>query len=217
MLDRIVNCIYGEDRFRPEGITKQIYLGDTDSIVIHSSLIDNLLQAEMIGTENGKLADDLNKQFLTTGYAKITRYCCSAPKKYACQYIMPNGTCKEKVKCNGINQRNMSFTNPFTEEQAESFTYDIFEKMYMDSLKDKFDVMGCVFQPNMNVIHMPDRLKRIAYNRTNGQISNNIPMFSIHSCSMDRELFTTQWHGRCMLQFPYTAPHGSVCIAIEHV
>ena len=42
MLDDIVNCIYEEDRFKKEGIEKQIYVGDTDSIVIHSSLVEKL-------------------------------------------------------------------------------------------------------------------------------------------------------------------------------
>ena len=49
MLDDIVNCIYGEDRFNENGITKQIYIGDTDSIVIHCSLVHKLEEAGFIG------------------------------------------------------------------------------------------------------------------------------------------------------------------------
>ena len=47
MLDDIINCIYGKDRFRIEGIQKQVYLGDTDSIIIHSSLLQKLIDGNL--------------------------------------------------------------------------------------------------------------------------------------------------------------------------
>ena len=144
MLDDIVNCIYEEDRFKKEGIEKQIYVGDTDSIVIHSSLIEKLKHKGFIGSENGKLTDDLNKTFLTTGYAKITKYCSAAPKKYAISYILPDGKVKEKIKCNGISQKNMRFYNPITKQEETKLTYDVFEHMYLDSLPSRF--------------YMPDKL-----------------------------------------------------------
>ena len=74
MLDDIINCIYGKDRFRIEGIQKQVYLGDTDSIIIHSSLLQKIIDGDFIGDTNGKLSDDLNKNFLNDGFAKIIRY-----------------------------------------------------------------------------------------------------------------------------------------------
>ena len=96
MLDDIITCIYGEAIFTEQGITKQIYLGDTDSLVIHSSLVQNLEEKGFIANENGKLTDDLNKKFLINGYAKITHLCCPSPKLYTLKYIMPDNTHKEK-------------------------------------------------------------------------------------------------------------------------
>ena len=55
MLDEIINCIYRENRFKKEFIKNQVYLGDTDSIVIHSSLIEKLEKAGFIGDVNGKI------------------------------------------------------------------------------------------------------------------------------------------------------------------
>ena len=81
MLDNIVNCIYGENRFKIEGLKQQIYYGDTDSIIIHYSLLDKLIKNGFIGDVNGKLTDDLNKNFMINGFSKITKYCASAPKK----------------------------------------------------------------------------------------------------------------------------------------
>ena len=114
MLDEIINCIYGENRFKKEFIKNQVYLGDTDSIVIHSSLIEKLEKAGFIGDVNGKLTDDLNKNLLSNGYAKILKLTAPAPKKYSLQYMLPDGSIKEKTKCNGIAQRNMKFINPLT-------------------------------------------------------------------------------------------------------
>ena len=50
MLDNIVNCVYGEDRFRSEGIQKQIYYGDTDSLIVHQSQLKQLEDNGFIGT-----------------------------------------------------------------------------------------------------------------------------------------------------------------------
>ena len=80
LLDDIVNCIYGDNRFKIEGLKNQIYYGDTDSIMIHCSLLDKLLKNGFIGDENGKLTDDLNKDFMINGFSKVTKYCASAPK-----------------------------------------------------------------------------------------------------------------------------------------
>ena len=54
LLDDIVNCLYGDNRFKIEGVTKQIYYGDTDSIMIHCSLLDKLIKNGFIGDENGR-------------------------------------------------------------------------------------------------------------------------------------------------------------------
>ena len=61
MLDNIINAIYGKDRFNESLIKNQVYLGDTDSLIAHSSHLDKLMKSGYIGDENGKLTDDLNK------------------------------------------------------------------------------------------------------------------------------------------------------------
>ena len=54
----------------------------------------------MIGSQNGKLTDNLNNKFLvgpnTYKFAKITDFVTSAPKKYALKYVMPNNQIKKK-------------------------------------------------------------------------------------------------------------------------
>ena len=52
------------DRFNISGLKKQVYNGDTDSIIIHGSLVQKLQDKGFIGTDNGKLTDDLNKYFI---------------------------------------------------------------------------------------------------------------------------------------------------------
>ena len=91
MLYDIVNCIYGENRFKKEGIKQQIYYGDTDSVIIHVSLLDKLINAGFIGNSNGLLGDDLNKQFLENVFVKIIILCAGAPKNtlvnMSCQMV----------------------------------------------------------------------------------------------------------------------------------
>ena len=200
MLDNIVNCIYGENRFNEAGIKTQIFLGDTDSLIIHSSLIHKLKEDGFLGTDSGKLSDDLNKSFLKNGFAKITKFVSSQPKKYALKYILPDNTIKEKIKCNGVNQKNMQFIDPFTGKQTTKLTYDIFEYMYLNSVNNSFK--GYKF-------NMPDRLKKINIKRTQKEKLDKIPMFSVHCASLDRTLFGSEWTGRKMFAFPYTVPHGS--------
>ena len=197
LLDNIINCIYGEDRFNISGLKKQIYNGDTDSIIIHCSLVQKLKDNNFIGTENGKLTDDLNKNFLINGYAKITKCCNAAPKKYALKYILPDNTINEKIKCNGISQDNMKFINPITGLETNKLTYDIFEYMYLNQNKEK-----CSFK-------MPDKLQKINIKRTIKQKLDKIPLFSIHSTSLERQIFTEPYKGRHMLEFPFSVPHGS--------
>ena len=88
-------------------------------------------KAGLIGDVNGKLTDDLNKNFLSNGYAKILKLTAPAPKKYSLSYMLLDGSIKEKTKCNGIDQRNMKFINPLTGSETTKMTYDIFEHMYI--------------------------------------------------------------------------------------
>ena len=60
-----------------------------------------------------------------------------------------------------------------------------------------------------NKFIMPDRLKKINYNRTTKDIKQNIPWFSIHSSTIERTLFKEDTAARTMYKFPYTVPNYS--------
>ena len=112
---------------------------------------------------------------------------------------MPNNIIGEDVKCNGLSKDNIKFQNPFNKET------DIINKLNYD----------CVYELYMNKeidhkFNMPDRLKKISYKRNNEDILNKIPMFSIHSSEMTRELFKTDFTSRLSAAFPYTVPHGYI-------
>ena len=63
MLDNIINAAYRADRFNKNIIKKQVYYGDTDSILYHIDLVKKLEKVGFIGENNGDLTDDLNKNF----------------------------------------------------------------------------------------------------------------------------------------------------------
>ena len=213
LLNEIITTIYGKDRYTINGIKKQVYTGDTDSLVVHCSQVPKLINANMIGDENGKLTDDLNKKFVIGDnkfqFAKITEFVTSAPKKYALKYVMPNDERLEKITCNGISKKNMKFINPFnSKEQLEKLNFDIFRKMYMDS-QETFDVMGCKLYNNNTYFTLPDKMKRISFKRTHNDTIQKVPMFSIHSAQITRALFHQQWKGRQIYDYPFTIPLGS--------
>ena len=53
---------------------------------------------------------------------------------------------------------------------------------------------------------MPDRLRKINYNRTTKDINKNI-WFSIHSSTIERTLFKEDATARTMSKFPHTVPN----------
>ena len=57
-----------------------------------------------------------------------------------------------------------------------------------------------------NKFIMPDRLRKINYNRTSKDINNNIPWFSIHTSTIERTLFKEDT-AKTMYKFPYTVPN----------
>ena len=63
VLDNIINASYGEDRFNNNIIDKQIYYGDTESVLLNVDIAKKLQKAGFIGVNNGELTDDLNKNF----------------------------------------------------------------------------------------------------------------------------------------------------------
>ena len=102
----------------------------------------------------------------------------------------------------------MSFINPLTEVQSEKLTYDIFEKLYVDSLPN----VDIKLKKINSTFYMPDKLKKINFKRTNKEKMDKIQMFTIHSTSLERTLFTNQWDGRHMLEYPYNVPLHSAYI-----
>ena len=59
----MINAAYGEDKFNINIIDKQIYYGDTESILVNVDVAKKLKRAGFIGINNGELTDDLNKNF----------------------------------------------------------------------------------------------------------------------------------------------------------
>ena len=110
MLDNIINATYGEDRFIINIIDKQIYYGDTDSILVNVDIAKKLQKAGFVGVNNGELTDDLNKIFNKDyiknkenyEFYKVIDYCAAAAKKYSMMYITPENVIKTKTKINGI-------------------------------------------------------------------------------------------------------------------
>ena len=68
---------------------------------------------------------------------------------------MPDDKIKTKIKCNGINQNNMKFRNPFKEDEIlTELNYEIFEELYLNSIYPTIKIHERKFI-------MPDRLTRI--------------------------------------------------------
>ena len=111
MLDNIISTAYGEDRFNNNIIDKQIYYGDTDSVLVNVDIAKKLQKAGFVGINNGELTDDLNKNFNKDyiknkenyEFYKVIDYCGAAAKKYSMMYITPENVIKTKTKINGIN------------------------------------------------------------------------------------------------------------------
>ena len=87
MLDNIINVANGEDIFNISIIDKQIYYGDTHSILVNVDIAKNK-KAGFIGINNGELTDDLNKNFSEDyikknknyEFYKVIDYCAAAAK-----------------------------------------------------------------------------------------------------------------------------------------
>ena len=126
---------------------------------------------------------------------------------------MPDDKIKEKIKVNGISQNNMTFINPLYGSETNKLIYDIFERLYLDSLPN-VDI-NTLFKNN-STFFMPDKLKKINYKKTNKEKIDKTPMFSIHSSSLERTLFNNQWNGCYMLEYPYSVPLHSAYQKIKN-
>ena len=105
---------------------------------------------------------------------------------------------KEKTKCNRIDQRNMEFE--FNGKTETKLNYDIFEKIYLNSLKNHDGVQ----------FNMKDRLKKVNFKRTKQENEDNIDMFTIHSTKIEKVLFSDIWKGRHLYSDHCTVPNNSV-------
>ena len=50
-----------------------------------------------------------------------------------------------------------------------------------------------------NKFIMPERLRKINYNRTTKDINQNVPWFSIYSSTLERTLFKEDWKEICLI------------------
>ena len=80
--------------------------------------------------------------------------------------------------------------------------YEVFEEFYLNSTDHTLNKHERKFI-------MPDRLTRINFKKTQQQKLNKVPMFSIHTSTMERVIFNEVWSGRKMFEFPYSIPLNS--------
>eukprot|EP01135_Chromosphaera_perkinsii_P005086 Nk52_evm1s315 gene=Nk52_evmTU1s315 len=108
-------------------LPQQVYYGDTDSIIIHRSMLLPLLKHNCLGSGNGLLTDDVYPKKFSPSYdeaveiwrqnpaediriCRIIDYIAIAPKSYGITYLSPeDGYQKERhvVKLKGIPQSSV--------------------------------------------------------------------------------------------------------------
>ena len=141
------------------------------------------------------MTDDLNKNF-TEDYIKknenyefykVIDYCAAAPKKYSMMYITPENVIKTKTKINGINQNNCIFENSLTQKDETKITHESFKDMYLNTVNfnDSSEEDIKFLYKKDNKFIMPERLRKINYNRTTKDINQNVPWFSIQSSALE--------------------------------
>jgi len=143
-------------------------------------------------------------------YSKVVDYCAAGPKKYSISYVTPKNEIKTKIKINGINQKNCIFENDVTGEKETKITHKNFKDMYFKTVNYNNTIeedIKFLFKKDNKFI-LPDRLKKINYNRTTKEINDKKSWFSIHCTQIGRTLFKTQWDGRNAINYPYTIPNG---------
>ena len=124
-------------------------------------------------------------------------------------YITPENVIKTKTKINGINQDNCIYENSLTEKEETKIMHKSFKDMYLNTINfndtTEEDIKFLFKKDNKSI--MPERLRKINYNRTTKDINKNVPWFSIHSSTIERTLFKEDTTARTMYKFPYTVPN----------
>ena len=117
---------------------------------------------------------------------------------------MPNNEIKEKCKMLGISQNNTKFINPLNGVETNKMNFDILECLYLNSLPN-VDI-NTLFKENCS-FYMPDKLKKLNFRRNNDQKLNKVPLFSIHSSSIERTILQRQCNGITMYEGFFTVPN----------
>lgn len=91
---------------------RAMYYTDTDSLVLPSACLEDLIDYKWIGKELGQMKCDLNDGFSDPrSFAKILRGCWAATKgPYSLQYVLPGeDVVREKVRVKGIPHPDAPF------------------------------------------------------------------------------------------------------------
>ena len=87
-------------------------------------------------------------------------------------YVTPENVIKTKTKINGINQNNCIFENSLTEKDETKITHETFKDMYLNTVNfndtTEEDIKFLFKKDNKFIL--PDRLRKINYNRTSKDI-----------------------------------------------
>lgn len=179
-------------------IKHQVFYGDTDSLIVHCSVIPKVKQ--WIKNENGFMTDDLcendswcqNEQGedITTHddydhtqlrFTKLVSMLAPAPKSYGGEYVTANAPSKvsEFWKFKGVPKYGISFE--WEGETKTSLTLPILRSLYEteSSLQIKKQV-----------------IKKISFKRTKKQEEEDVKHFTLHNINLLRTLFKTRWSGR---------------------
>ena len=126
-------------------------------------------------------------------------------------YITPENVIKTKTKINGINQIICIDQNSLTEKEETKITHESFKDTYLNNVNFNYTTVEDIkfLYKKDNKFTMPERLRKIYYNRTTKDINQNVPWFSIHSSTLERTLFKEDWKGRYIFNYPFTVPNYS--------
>lgn len=220
LLDEIIQTINPERREGTiQSIKYQPLTGDTDSLVVHSSLLPRLYK--WIKNENGYLVDELNKHFhldkkkqkpitniLKMNFAKIVEAYAPIPKAYAYRFKCPHKLdyCIDSkgyynlVKIKGIPKNNITIQALNQKDQLK-----IYQHLDFQLINDIFT--GELKKDSIEVISK-NRIKKIGNKLSKIQLQENIQMFRLQTQQLKRHLFRTEYLGRQTILENYTIPIG---------
>lgn len=227
MLDEIIQTINPNRRDGTlQSVIQQPLTGDTDSLVIHSSLLPRL--NKWIKKENGYLVDELNKNFNLDkdgnvtdnldkmSFSKIKQAYVPIPKAYAFLFNSPEDKYKKYsngeqyiVKVKGIPNKDIEIT-AITNENKTVYYKDLDFKLIDDIYAGKLK------KNTINIISN-NRIRKVGNKLTKTQLEQNIKLFQLQSEQLQRHLFKTEYSGREELKNGYTVPLGYDIKNKEHI